>query len=89
MFFQEIWSTRELRQVDRTHFFRFGWRYIAKNRKMFSIVNLHAPRASLWIAAALASLGRLSAYVMTLHGLEERRMHVMSREVKKGRAGFS
>jgi len=25
-------------------------------------------------------------YVMTLHGLEERRVHVMSREVKKGRA---
>ena len=25
-------------------------------------------------------------YVMTLHGLEERRIHVMSREVKKGHA---
>src|SRR5437016_1397083 len=62
-------------------------RFIAENRKKFSIVNLHAPtgfpygmRRRLWRSA------NYPPYVMTLHGLEERRVHVMSREVKKGRA---
>src|SRR5438445_3176467 len=62
-------------------------RYIAKNRKIFSIVNLHAPTG---FPYGLRRRWHRSAgyppYVMTLHGLEERRTHVMSREVKKGRA---
>ncbi len=62
-------------------------RYIAKNQKMFSIVNLHAPTG---FPYGLRRQWHRSAgyppYVMTLHGLEERRIHVMSREVKKGRA---
>lgn len=62
-------------------------RYIAANRKKFSIVNLHAPTGfpyglrRWWQRAA-----GLPPYVMTLHGLEERRVHAMSREAKKGRA---
>jgi glycosyltransferase involved in cell wall biosynthesis len=62
-------------------------RFISKNRKKFSIVNLHAPTGfpyglrRKWQRAA-----DLPPYVMTLHGLEERRIHVMSREQKKGRA---
>jgi len=62
-------------------------RYIAENRKKYSIVNLHAPTG---FAYGIRRRCRRSAgyppYVMTLHGLEERRIHVMSREVKKGRA---
>src|SRR5260370_16929563 len=62
-------------------------RYIAKHPKMFSIVNLHAPTG---FPYGLRRQWHRSAgyppYVMTLHGLEERRIHVMSREVKKGRA---
>jgi glycosyltransferase involved in cell wall biosynthesis len=62
-------------------------RYIAANRKNFSIVNLHAPvgfaygMRRRWLGAR-----DYPPYVMTLHGLEERRVHVMSREVKKGQA---
>jgi glycosyltransferase involved in cell wall biosynthesis len=62
-------------------------RYISKNRQKYSIVNLHAPTGfpyglrRRWHRAA-----QYPPYVMTLHGLEERRVHVMSREVKKGRA---
>jgi len=62
-------------------------RYIAENRKKFSIVNLHAPTGfpyglrRRWYRSA-----GYPPYVMTLHGLEERRMHVMSREAKKGQA---
>jgi glycosyltransferase involved in cell wall biosynthesis len=62
-------------------------KYIARNREKFSIVNLHAPNGfpyglrRRWLRSA-----GYPPYVMTLHGLEERRLHVMSREVKKDRA---
>lgn len=62
-------------------------RYIAQNREKFSIVNLHAPTG---FAYGLRRRWHRSAsyppYVMTLHGLEERRVHAMKREAKKGRA---
>ena len=69
---------------------RFAWRlarHIRKNRLRFSVVNLHAPCGLFY--GVLRKLSRASAaapYVMTLHGLEERRIHVMRREVKKERA---
>jgi glycosyltransferase involved in cell wall biosynthesis len=62
-------------------------RYIAAQRAEFSVVNLHAPVGfpyglrRRWNARA-----GLPPYVMTLHGLEERRTHVMSREQRIGRA---
>jgi len=62
-------------------------RYTVKNRANFSLVNLHAPTGFIygmrrrWIGAE-----DYPPYVMCLHGLEERRVHVMSREAKKGRA---
>jgi len=62
-------------------------RFVAKDPGKFSIVNLHAPSGLLygihrhWLGARI-----LPPYVMTLHGLEERRVHVQSREEKKGRA---
>lgn len=62
-------------------------RYVVENREKFSVVNLHAPSGLIyglrrrWLGPA----GH-PPYVMTLHGLEERRMHAMSREAKKGRA---
>jgi glycosyltransferase involved in cell wall biosynthesis len=62
-------------------------RYIAQNRNNFSLVNIHAPVGFVyglrrrWFASA-----GFPPYVMTLHGLEERRVHVMRREVRKGRA---
>ena len=62
-------------------------KYIHENRGRFSVVNLHAPVGfpygfrRRWHRAK-----DYPPYVMTLHGLEERRVHVMSREVKKGRA---
>ncbi len=61
--------------------------YVVKNRKEFSIVNLHAPVGFPYGMRRRWNGGRdFPPYVMTLHGLEERRVHVMSREVKKGRA---
>src|SRR4029077_4573829 len=54
-------------------------RYISKNRRNFSIANLHAPIGfpygvrKKWFGGS-----DYPPYVMTLHGLEERRVHVMS-----------
>ena len=62
-------------------------RYIAKNREKFSVVNLHAPTGFPYgLRRRWHRLAGYPPYVMTLHGLEERRVHVMRREVKKGRA---
>lgn len=62
-------------------------KYIAQHRDQFSLLNLHAP-AGLVYGLKRRWLGRRSGppYVMTLHGLEERRVEVMTREAKKGRA---
>lgn len=62
-------------------------RYVEQNAERFSLVNLHAP-AGLVYGLKRRWLGRGSAppYVMTLHGLEERRVNVMTREARKGRA---
>jgi glycosyltransferase involved in cell wall biosynthesis len=62
-------------------------RYIAKNRGKFSVVNLHAP-SGFWYGLRRRWFGspKDPPYVMTLHGLEERRVRVMAREVRKKRA---
>jgi glycosyltransferase involved in cell wall biosynthesis len=62
-------------------------RYISSNREKFSIVNLHAP-SGLFYGMHRHWFGshNLPPNVMTLHGLEERRIHVQTREAKKGRA---
>ena len=62
-------------------------RYISDNRGKFSVVNLHAPAGLLYGLRRRFRIGVADVpYVMTLHGLEERRLQVMRREVKKGRA---
>ncbi|HUL35282.1 MAG TPA: glycosyltransferase family 4 protein [Candidatus Eisenbacteria bacterium] len=62
-------------------------RFIARAPGRFSIVNLHAPSGLLYGFRRHWTGSRgLPPYVMTLHGLEERRVHVQSREEKKGRA---
>jgi len=62
-------------------------KYIVRNREKFSIVNLHGPTG---FPYGLRRKWHRSAgyppYVMTLHALEEWRVHAMSREAKKGRA---
>jgi glycosyltransferase involved in cell wall biosynthesis len=62
-------------------------KYVAAHRDKFSLVNLHAP-SGLVYGLKRRWLGPRNAppYVMTLHGLEERRVEVMTREAKKGRA---
>jgi glycosyltransferase involved in cell wall biosynthesis len=74
------------RFVELTFSFRLS-RYIAHNRGKFSLVNLHAPAGLVYgIRRRWQHNANHPPYVMTLHGLEERRVEVMSREAKKGRA---
>ena len=63
------------------------YRYIARDPGKFSIVNLHAPAGVVYgIHRRWLGTRGLPPYVMMLHGLEERRVYVQSREEKKGRA---
>lgn len=64
-------------------------RFIRHSPGRFSVVNLHAPSGCVYgllraLSPAMRKCG--PAYVMTLHGLEERRVYGMSREAKKGKA---
>lgn len=64
-------------------------RHIARDPDRYSVVNLHAPHGCIYgpLHRILPSLREKGpAYVMTIHGLEERRIHGMGREAKKGRA---
>jgi glycosyltransferase involved in cell wall biosynthesis len=61
--------------------------FIARDPGKFSVVNLHAPSGLLYgVRRRWFGQRNLPPCVMTLHGLEERRVYVQSREVKKGRA---
>jgi glycosyltransferase involved in cell wall biosynthesis len=62
-------------------------RYIAGKRDQFSLVNLHGPVGFPYgIRRRILRSSAYPPFVMTLHGLEEWRVHAMSREAKKGRA---
>jgi glycosyltransferase involved in cell wall biosynthesis len=62
-------------------------RHVRKDPERYSVVNFHAPVGFVYgVSRKLFPSRGTAPYVMTLHGLEERRIHVMSREAKKGRA---
>jgi glycosyltransferase involved in cell wall biosynthesis len=64
-------------------------RFIYRDPVRFSVVNIHAPAGFAYgLLRCLSPRIRKHgpAYVMTLHGLEERRIHGMSREAKKGKS---
>jgi len=60
-------------------------RYIQRNREKFTVVNLHAPAGVIYGLRRKWNRGNNLPYVMTLHGLEERRVRVMQREAARGR----
>jgi len=63
--------------------------YVQERGKEFDIVNIHAP-FGFWYGWQRRRLGSQAGppYVMTMHGLEERRNYAMGREAKKGRAEY-
>src|ERR1700739_1077676 len=62
---------------------------LSKRRREFDVVNIHAPVGFVYgLRRKLGESAGLPPYVMTLHGIEERRIHTMGREAKKGRAWY-
>ena len=63
--------------------------YVQETGKEFDIVNIHAP-FGFWYGAKRKQRGPQAGppYVMTMHGLEERRNDAMGREADKGRADY-
>jgi len=82
---KQTWPNR-FRTVE---FARRIGRYVQETGKEFDIVNIHAP-FGFWYGWQRRRLGSQAGppYVMTMHGLEERRNYAMSREASKGRADF-
>ena len=63
--------------------------YVQETCKEFDVVNIHAP-FGFWYGAKRRRLGARAGppYVMTMHGLEERRNYAMGREADKGRVDY-
>ena len=77
------------RRLENVYFAARVARYILRDPGRFSVVNIHAPGGFVYglLRRFLAS-DKCPPYVMTLHGLEERRVYAMGREAKKGRAWY-
>jgi glycosyltransferase involved in cell wall biosynthesis len=61
-------------------------RYIEQRRGELDVVNLHAPIGLVYGLRRRWSSKGLPPYVLTVHGTEERRIHVLDREARKGHA---
>lgn len=63
--------------------------YVKEVRSGYDVINIHAP-FGFWYGAQRRRRGSQAGppYVMTMHGLEERRNYAMGREAKKGRAEY-
>src|SRR6266849_2589489 len=61
--------------------------YVKKVRTEYDVINIHAP-FGFWYGAQRRRRGPQAGppYIMTMHGLEERRNYAVGREAKKGRA---
>lgn len=64
-------------------------RHVKARKSEFDIVNIHAP-SGFWYGWRRRRLGDEAGppYVMTMHGLEERRNYAMGMEAEKGRAEY-
>src|SRR6266850_6200305 len=63
--------------------------YVRGVRSDYDVINIHAP-FGFWYGAGKRLRGGQAnpPYVMTMHGLEERRNYAMGREAKRGRADY-
>jgi glycosyltransferase involved in cell wall biosynthesis len=88
IFFDDLLSAAECSGRFREVQFSYRLaRQIRKNAAEYSVVNLHAPAGFVYgLRRALGPSRGFPPYVMTLHGLEDRRIHAMTREHAKGRA---
>ena len=90
MFFEDLLPKQKWPSRFRTaEFAKRIAEYVQERGKEFDIVNIHAP-FGFWYGAQRRRRGSQAGppYVMTMHGLEERRNYAMGREAKKGRADY-
>src|SRR5947209_7471729 len=90
MFFEDLLPKQRWPNRFRTvEFARRIARYVEETRNQFDIINIHAP-FGFWYGAQRRRRGSQVGppYVMTMHGLEERRNYAMGREAKKGRTEY-
>ena len=90
LFFEDLLPRQKWPQRLRTiEFARAVSSYVSRMKAEFDIVNVHAP-FGFWYGARRRWRGAQAGppYVMTMHGLEERRNYAMGLEAKKGRADY-
>ncbi len=82
---QQKWPGR-FRTVE---FARAIAHYVREARAQYDVTNIHAP-FGFWYGAQRRLRGSQAGppYVMTMHGLEERRNYAMGMEARKGRADY-
>ena len=90
MFFEDLlpaqkWSNR-FRTIE---FAKRISEYVKEVGSEYDVVNIHAP-FGFWYGAQRRRRGSRAGppYVMTMHGLEERRNYAMGKEAEKGRADY-
>jgi glycosyltransferase involved in cell wall biosynthesis len=79
--------------IPRFHAVYFSYRLakiLSRRRSEFDVAVIHAPGGFIYgsLRRFRRGAGGLPPYVMFLHGIEERRVHAMGREAKKGRAWY-
>jgi glycosyltransferase involved in cell wall biosynthesis len=90
MFFEDLLPKQKWPNRFRTvEFAKRIAEYVQETGKEFDIINIHAP-FGFWYGAQRHRRSAQAGppYVMTMHGLEERRNYAMGREAKKGRADY-
>lgn len=90
MFFEDLLPQQKWPNRSRTiEFAKRISEYVKEARTEFDVVNIHAP-FGFWYGWRRRRLGSQAdpPYVMTMHGLEERRNYAMRREADKGRADY-
>lgn len=89
MFFEDVLPKQKWPNRFRTaEFARNAANYVSQHCGEYDIINIHAP-FGFWYGVR-RRLGEIAGppYVVTMHGLEERRMYAMGREAEKGRADY-
>src|SRR5256886_12012596 len=90
MFFEDLLPRQKWPNRFRTiEFAKRIAQYVGENGKEFDVINIHAP-FGFWYGAQRRHHQSQAGppYVMTMHGLEERRNYAMGREARKGHADY-
>jgi len=90
IFFEDLLPEQKWPNRFRTiEFAKRIYEYVKEVGSGYDVINIHAP-FGFWYGVQRQRRGSQAGppYVMTMHGLEERRNYAMGREAKKGRAEY-